>query len=64
MSNPDSRVKRIEMLDFHEDKIIDRLWHKDKKSEFHVMQPEELPKGIKLRPRYRTVILTPKVFCS
>ncbi|PSN69156.1 nucleotide-binding domain-containing protein [Corynespora cassiicola Philippines] len=61
-SNPESSVKRIEMLDFHDDKTVDEIWYRGKMPDFRVMGQEELPKGVKLGMCYRTVVLTPKVF--
>ena len=62
VSNPESSIKRIEMLDFHDDKTIDEIWYKGKMPEFRVMQNDELPAGVKLGMSYKTVVLTPKVF--
>lgn len=61
-SNPESSIRRIEMLDYHDDKTIEQIWYNGKLPEFRVMQSDELPKGVKLGMSYRTVVLTPKVF--
>jgi D-amino-acid oxidase len=62
MSNPESSIKRIEMLDFHDDKSIDEIWYREKMPGFRVLPENELPKGVKLGMSYKTVVLTPEVF--
>jgi D-amino-acid oxidase len=62
ISNPESSVKRIEMLDFHDDKSIDEIWYRGKMPEFRVIRSDELPKGVKVGMSYMTVVITPKIF--
>lgn len=62
VTNPESSVKRIEMNDFYDDKMIDQIWYNGKLPEFRVMRQDELPRGVKLGMSYRTVVLTPKTF--
>jgi D-amino-acid oxidase len=61
LSNPESSIKRIEMLDFHDDKSIDDIWYREKMPEFRVLPETELPKGVKLGMSYKTVVLTPEI---
>lgn len=62
VTNPESSVKRIEMLDFQDERTIDQIWYNGKMPDFRVMRPEELPNGVKLGMSYRTIVLTPKIF--
>lgn len=47
-TNPESSVRRIDMLDFQDDKTIDQIWYNGLMPEFRVMRQEELPEGTKL----------------
>lgn len=62
VTNPESSVKRIEMLDYHDDKTIDQIWYAGKLPQFRVMESDELPVGVRLGMSYKTVVLTPKIF--
>jgi len=62
VSNPESSIRRIELLDFHDDKTIDQIWYNEKLPEFRIMEDSELPKGVKLGMSYKTVVMTPKIF--
>ncbi|KAF9873485.1 putative fad dependent protein [Colletotrichum karsti] len=61
-SNPESSVKRIEMIDLQEATTIDKIWYKDLMPGFRAMRPEELPQGVVCGMSYKTVVLTPTTF--
>ncbi|KAF6822734.1 putative FAD dependent oxidoreductase [Colletotrichum plurivorum] len=61
-SNPESSVKRIEMIDLQDETTVGMIWYKDFMPGFRVMHPDELPEGVVCGMNYQTVILNPTIF--
>ncbi|RDW64636.1 hypothetical protein BP6252_10287 [Coleophoma cylindrospora] len=61
-SNPESSVRRIEMIDLIDGGRLEDIWYRDHMPDFRVLSPDEMPEDATFGISYQSIVLQPMIF--